>query len=311
MTDRGRVLIPGISSATGRLVAQRLVATGFHVIGLDRRPWRAAPAGVEMHQLDIRKRAAEDVFRTRRPDAVIHMATVTHLTERSAERYRINLRGTQAVFEHCCTYGVRQAIFVGRHTYYGAASDAPLYHREAEPPMAINAFPELADLVAADLYAGTALWRFPQLTTAVLRMCYALGPSGHGTLGTFLRGSRIPMVLGFDPLFQFMHDDDIAAAICVALEKQLRGVYNVTGPPPVPLSVIIRAAGRSAIPLPEPVLAALLGKLGMPKLPRQALDHIKYPVVVDNAAFVSATGFVPRFDEHETIAAYARAFPAR
>ena len=29
--------------------------------------------------------------------------------------------------------------------------------------MALSTFPELADLVAADLYAGTALWRFPEL----------------------------------------------------------------------------------------------------------------------------------------------------
>jgi len=52
-------------------------------------------------QLDIRKRAAEDIFRKHKPDAVIHMATVTHLTVRSDDRYRINLFGTRAVFDHC------------------------------------------------------------------------------------------------------------------------------------------------------------------------------------------------------------------
>ena len=48
----------------------------------------------------------------------------------------------------------------GKGRYYGAAPDAPLYHGEDEPPMALAVFPELADLVAADLYAATALWRF-------------------------------------------------------------------------------------------------------------------------------------------------------
>ncbi len=305
-----RVLIPGISSAVGRLVAQRLVSTGHEVIGIDRRPWRAAPTGVEMHQLDIRKRPAEDVFRTRQPDAVIHMATVTHLSLRSADRYRINLGGTQAVFEHSRTYGVKHTVFVGRHTYYGAAPDAPLYHREDEPPMAIHSFPELADLVAADLYAATALWRFPEITTCVLRICYVLGPSGRGTLGTFLRGVRIPLVLGFDPLFQFLHEHDQADAICLALEHQLRGVFNVSGPPPVPLSDIVRGAGRKGWPMPERVLAAMMGKFGMPQLPRRALDHIKYPVVVDSTRFRDVTGFRPRFDEKQTVQSYARAFPA-
>jgi nucleoside-diphosphate-sugar epimerase len=304
-----RVLIPGVSSAIGRLVARQLVADGHEVIGIDRRPWSEAPEGVEMHHLDIRKRPAEDVFRTRRPDAVIHMATVTHLSLRSADRYRINLSGTQAVFEHCRTYGVKHTIFVGRHTYYGAAPDAPLYHVEDEPPMAIHAFPELADLVAADLYAGTALWRFPEITTTVLRICYTLGPSGHGTLGKYLRGQRIPLVLGFDPLFQFMHEQDEAHAICLALDKKLRGVFNISGPSPVPLSMIVRAAGRSTLRLPEGVLGAMLGKFGLPRLPRRALAHIKFPIVVDSSPFIKATGFTPEFDEHATIAAYARAFP--
>ena len=133
------------------------------------------------------------------------MATVTHLTGQKNQRYRINLLGTRAVFDHCNSYGVRQAIFVGRHTYYGAASDAPLYHVEADPPFAVGTYPELADLVAADLYAGSSLWRYPQLHTSVLRLCYTLGPMHHGTLAAFLHGPRVPMVLGYDPLFQFMH----------------------------------------------------------------------------------------------------------
>ena len=172
-----RVLIPGISGVLGHMVAHRLLAEGHEVIGIDKRPWPDAPAGVEMHHVDIRKRAAEDVFRKRRPHAVIHMATVTHLVARTEERYRINLGGTRAVFEHACNYGVEHALFVGRHTYYGAGPESALYHHEDDPPMAVTTFPELADLVAADLYACTSLWRFPNLVTSVLRFCYTLGPT--------------------------------------------------------------------------------------------------------------------------------------
>src|SRR5262249_27353192 len=157
-----------------------------------------------MHAIDVRKRAAEDVFRRFNPEAVIHMATVTHLRETSEERYRINLGGTRAVFEHANAHGVRRVVFIGRHTFYGAAPDAPLYHKEDEPPMAVHAFPELADLVAADLYACTALWRLPNMRTSVLRLCYTLGPARHGTLAGFLRFRRVPTVMGFDPLFQFL-----------------------------------------------------------------------------------------------------------
>ncbi len=304
-----KVLIPGISSKIGNLVALELLAKGHEVIGIDRRPWIEAPKGVEMHEVDIRKRAAEDVFRKSRPDAVIHMATVTHLVARSEERYKINLGGTRAVFDHCRAHGVGQVIFVGRHTYYGAAPDSPLYHSEDDPPMAVTTFPELADLVAADLYATTALWRHPELITTVLRICYTLGATRQGTLATFLRGPRVPVILGFDPLYQFMHDLDVAHAIVLALEKKIRGVYNVAGPQPVPLSVLAREAGRSVIPLPEALFTMLLGRFGLPKLPPGAIAHIKYPVVVDAAAFRAATGFVHTIDEVRAVHEYRDAFP--
>ncbi len=304
-----RILIPGISGAIGRKVAERLLSEGHEIIGIDARPWRDPPAGIEVHHVDIRKRAAEDVFRKRRPEAVVHMATVTSLAVQGEERYRINLGGTRAVFDHCRAYGVKHTIFVGRHTFYGAGPDSPLFHTEDEPPMALATFPDLTDLVAADLYAGSALWRYPELVTTVMRICYTLGPSGHGTLATFLRGSRVPTLLGYDPLFQFMHEDDVVTAISLSLQKRLRGVYNVAGPQPMPLSLIAKTAGRKVVPLPEIVYSFALGRFGLPKIPPGALGHIKYPVVVDATHFNEATGFKFAYDETKTVRAFREAFP--
>ncbi|MCC6900124.1 MAG: SDR family oxidoreductase [Polyangiaceae bacterium] len=302
-----KVLVTGISGKVGQLVCHALRAGGHQVVGVDRRAWRGAPEGVVIHECDIRKRGAEDAFRLERPDAVIHMATVTHLTAQSEDRYRINLGGTKAVFDACQRYGVKQAIFVGRHTYYGAAADSPLYHTEDEPPLGLETFPELADLVAADLYAGTALWRFPEIDTAVLRVVYTLGPSRSGTLSSFLRGPRVPVILGYDPLFQFMHEEDLARAIVLALDSRLRGVFNVTGPQPLPLSVIIAQAGQQPLLVPEPLFRSLLGRFGLPRLPRGALNHIKYAVVIDGSSFRDKTGFAHQHDEHSTLAAFRRA----
>ncbi len=305
------VLITGVAGKLGRVVARRLAGAGHTVLGVDTREWTDPPDGVELHAVDIRKRPAEDLFRTRSPDAVIHMATVTHLTNPTPERMRINLQGTRAAFDHSHTYGVKQVIFVGRHTYYGAGPDSPLYHSEDEPPMAIQSFPELADLVAADLYAGSALWRYPALDTTVLRMCYTLGPRGHGTLAAFLSGARVPTVFGYDPLYQFMHEEDVARALAVALEKRLRGVFNVTGPEPVPLSIAIRETGRTNIPVPAMVLNMFLGRFGLPRLPPGAIEFMKYPVVTDGKRFRDATGFEAEFDAEQTFRDFADAWPAR
>lgn len=299
-----RVLVAGAAGTMARRVVELLLEAGDEVIGIDRRPWPGAPSGLELHRVDVLKRAAEDVFRRRRPEAVIHMATVSALAVGDVERHRINLGGTKALFEHCGTYGVQQVVFVGRHTYYGAAADAPLYHREDEPPQALEAYPELSDLVASDLFAATALWRLPKLSTAVLRLCYTLGPSRQGTLASFLRGRRVPMVLGFDPLFQFMHEEDAARAVVLALRKNLRGIYNVAGPPPLPLSLTVEQSGRLGVPLPEVVLRRLVGHFGFPKLAPGAIDHLKYPIVVDDAAFRKATEFSHRYAELEVLEAF-------
>ncbi len=296
-----KVLVTGISGKLGRLVGLELLRRGYQVVGIDRRPWPGGPEGVEVHQVDIRKRPAEDVFRTYPPDAAIHMATVTHLVTKTPDRMRVNLYGTRAFIHHCHEYGVKQAIFAGRHTFYGAAADSPLYHTEDEPPISAHAFPELADLVAADLYAASALWRYPEIATAVLRLVYTLGPSQHGTLAAFLKGPRVPLVMGFDPLFHFIHEQDAAEAIVTTLAHKLHGIFNVSGPTPVPLSTIVKAAGRRPLPMPEALFKLGLGRLGLPLLPDAAVDHLKYPIVVDSDTFKRATGFRHSYDERETI----------
>lgn len=299
-----KVLITGISGRLGRHIARALLQSNHQVVGIDMRPWLGAPKEVEVYEADLRKRPAENVFRSEKPDAVVHMATISHLHAPEAERHRMSLGGTKAAIDYCARYNVKQAVFVGRHTYYGATADSPLYHAEDEPPMAADNFPELADLVAADLFAGSALWRYPELNTAVLRMCYTLGASQHGTLAEFLRGPKVPTVLGFDPLFQFMHEEDAARAIVSALESNLRGVYNVAGPDPLPLSKIIQETGREQVPIVEPVFPIALGKFGLPWLPRGAINHVKYPIVIDTTAFREACGFEHQFDEYDTMQSF-------
>jgi UDP-glucose 4-epimerase len=299
-----KVLITGIAGTMGRNVARLLEQRDHRVLGVDRRPWPDAPRSIQVFHADTRKRPAEDVFRTERPEAVIHMATVTHWGAGKEERYRINLGGTRSVFDYAHRFGVKQIIFVGRHTVYGAAADTPLYRTEQDPPMAVSTFPDLADLVAADLYAGSGLWRYPEITTAVLRVVYSLGPSRAGTLMRFLQGPNVPTVLGFDPLFQFMHEQDAARAIVAALENTLQGVFNVGGPQPVPLSLLCRVTGRRQVPIPDLVYPYALGRFGFPNLPAGAIRHIKYPIVVSDELFRESTGFSPEFDEVQTMESF-------
>jgi UDP-glucose 4-epimerase len=110
--------------------------------------------------------------------------------------------------------------------------------------------------------------------------------------------------MGFDPLFQFMHEEDAARAIATGLEAKLNGVYNVSGPPPLPLTTIIRAVGHVPVPIPGSLLRFAFGRFGLPLLTSGAISHLKYPVVVDSSSFKSATGFEHRHDERQTIESF-------
>ena len=158
-----------------------------------------------------------------------------------------------------------------------------------------------SDLVSADLFAGQALWRTPKLKTAVLRIAYALGPMGRGTLANYLGGQRVPMVLGFDPLFQFMHTEDAAHAILSAVDAKLSGIYNVAGPSPIPLSELIHGVGKSTAPIPETLLPFCLGKMGISRLPRASLSHLKYPIAINDELFRSSTDFKHQYDVEQVM----------
>ncbi|MBI4575410.1 MAG: NAD-dependent epimerase/dehydratase family protein [Planctomycetes bacterium] len=302
--SRPTVLITGIAGGKGQVLARRL-ADRWRVVGVDRLPWRSAPRGVEVHVADLRKRPFQDLVRRRRPAAVVHLALVRHFQVGERERYDINVHGTRRLFEHCVRYGVRRVVVVSSATVYGALEDNPHYLTEEAALNASLLSPEIRDLVQADTLATTFLWRYPDLSTVVLRPVYLVGPSVHSVVCRYLRLRRVPMVLGFDPLFQVMHEEDGIEAIAQAVEVEgLRGVYNVAGPGAVPLSVVIREAGRRPLAVPELLLRPLVGRLFRARafpFPEGSLPFIQYPCTVDGEAFRRATGFAARWSLRETL----------
>jgi UDP-glucose 4-epimerase len=108
--------------------------------------------------------------------------------------------------------------------------------------------------------------------------------------------------MGFNPMVQFIHEEDLAEAIGRTLETKLRGIFNVTGPGAVPLKVAIRETGGTAVPLPEPVARGTIDRLfrlGLYHLPPGAIDFVKYPCTIDGRRFREATQFQPLFTLEE------------
>jgi len=241
------------------------------------------------------------VLRRIKPFGVLHLARERRFSVDAAERYRVNFEGTTRVFELAKAAGVKKIVFPSRHTVYGALADNPAFLTEDHPPTAGRTFPEIQDLISADLYASAQLWRHPDLEVVVLRAVNVLGPTVETLLTRYLSPKRVFTVAGYDPVYQVLHEDDLGRAFELALEPGLRGVFNVTGPGEVPLHVIVEESGADRFPMPEPVIKLVRGRLGFARIPQGAIDFLKYPCTVDGSRFEKATKFEPAHNLRETI----------
>jgi len=129
-----------------------------------------------------------------------------------------------------------------------------------------------------------------------------LGTFSQSMMSRYLRLERVPTLMGFDPLLQFIHEQDVCEAIALALQYGLQGAFNVVGPGQVPLHTAIRETGGRALPLPEPLFRPILARLfrfGLLPWPEGAFDFLKFPVTLSGRRFVEATNFRPLFDLEE------------
>jgi UDP-glucose 4-epimerase len=108
--------------------------------------------------------------------------------------------------------------------------------------------------------------------------------------------------MGFDPMTQFIHEEDVSEAITLALEHGLQGVFNVVGPGEVPLHTAIEESGGRALPMPEFAMRPLFARLfrmGVIGYPPGAIDYLKFPITLSGDRFVEATNFRPLFGLEE------------
>jgi UDP-glucose 4-epimerase len=288
-----KVLITGISGGQGRLLTRRLLEN-YEVCGVDRAPWEGHPRGVEIHTVDLRKKKFEDVIRTEMPTAIVHMGFVRHFRAGQDVRHDVNVRGTKQLLDHCVHHGVQKLVLLSSSYVYGAFPENPYYMDEDAPLSASRSYPEIRDLVEVDTLASAFLWRYPHIRTCVLRPVNVLGYYVHSMIGQYLGEKRVPTAMGFDPMLQFIHEEDLSEAIALALEHSLQGVFNVTGPGEVPLHTAIEETGGSAFPVPEPLMRPIFDRLfrwGLIPYPPGAIDFLKYPITISGSRFVDATGF--------------------
>ena len=301
-----RIIVTGIAGRLGRLVAKRLHRVTNHtVVGIDRRPIRDLPKDIEHVQVDIRSRRVREVFRAGPVDAFIHMGLMHDFRKSSEEHHSWNVAGTSRLLEHAADFNVRKVIFLSSSNVYGPRPENPQFLTEDAPLMASLDFPAIRDLIEADMQATSFFWKAggQDIETVILRPVHILG-SVQNAPSKYLRLKRIPQVMGYDPMVQVIHEQDMADAIVSALKPGIRGVFNISGPGEYPLSVLVKETGRPTLPLPLPMFQKYmksLWKYRLTSFPVPMLVHILYTCMVDGNRARRVLGFRPKFSLKETI----------
>ena len=148
----------------------------------------------------------------------------------------------------------------------------------------------------------------PHVNVSMLRFSNVLGPDIETPISRALRLPLVPSILGFDPLLQFVHEEDVVRSIVFVLQNHLPGIYNVAGDGVLPWSEVAAMCGKRTVPMPPfgTHLAALpLKPLGL-ELPDELLGLLRYGRGIDNRRLKEA-GFEYRYTSAGTVEAFIEA----
>jgi UDP-glucose 4-epimerase len=303
-----RVLISGLSSYWGGRLAQALES--FEqveaIIGVDSREPTLELERTEFVQIENQHSLIARIVRAAGIDTVIDARLIVNSVAASArDAHENNVIGTMNILAACSgpDSPVRKFIFKSSSHWYGSHQDDPAFFVET---MQSGSPPSSAlerDIAEAERAVSEFAAKNPEVTVTVLRFANVLGPDVHTAFTRMFSLPVVPMVLGFDPRLQFVHEDDVVHALEHATLRDVPGIFNVAGDGVLALSEAIGLLGKRPLPVLPPFGAGLLvgplRRLGV-RIPDEMLDLLRFGRGVDNRAY-KATGFEYGFTSRETM----------
>lgn len=304
-----RILITGLSTYWGGRLAQVLeqdpeIET---VIGIDRRPPKVALERTEFVQVTDSHSLIRRIVDAAEIDTVVDTRLVVDSSVTSRRRaHENNVIGTMNVLAACGgeSSPVRKVVFKSSAHFYGCEQDDPAFFteemRRPHPPRT----PLERDIVEAERSVADFASRNGAITVTVLRFTNGLGPDLRTAHMDLLGGPVLLGILGFDPRYQFVHEDDIAACLEHAVRNDLDGIYNCAADGVLALSEVADLLGKRFAPVLPPVATGLFAdqvvkRLGLDVVPEMR-NQLRYGRALDNRKF-KATGFRYRYTTRETV----------
>jgi UDP-glucose 4-epimerase len=308
-----RVLITGLATFWGGLVAQALEASHEVdvLIGLDTEEPTVELERTEYVRTDENYSLLARIVRAARIDTIVHTFLVvdsTAMSERSL--HEINVIGTMNLFAAASAPGstVRDVVVKSSSYVYGSAQDDPVWFTEETPRSQPPSSRVELSLEAVEGYVRDFAEDNPHVNVTLLRFSNVLGPDVVTPLTRALELPMVPVLAGFDPRLQFVHEDDVVRSLLFVLSHRLPGIYNVAGDGLLPWSEVAHLCGKRTFPLLPygTALAALPLRLAGVELPDEVIPLLRYGRGMDNRRLKRA-GFEYRYTSAGAVQAFVEA----
>lgn len=299
MSAPGVIAITGLHGFLGQRLVSRLLArqASLRVIGIDlRRPMRFDDRA-RFHRVDLTEPTADgrlaEVLEAERVEALVHAAFRADPTADLEADHELETIGSLHVMHACAAAKVKRLVVASSTELYGPRPDNPNFLSESHPLRGHPHAHAVCDRIEMERLLSEWSASHPDIEVTVLRPCWIFGPSYWNRVVRYFSLPVVPVPLGYDPLFQLVHEDDVVRAFERAVLQPRPGVFNLTGAGVAPLSTLLRLAGKRVLPVPGPILHRLAyypsqGQTGDP--PEAFYDYLRYLWVADGARGFAAFG---------------------
>jgi UDP-glucose 4-epimerase len=308
-----RVLVTGLGSFWGGRVAQALEVdpTVDVIIGLDTDEPTVPLERTEFVPADQSYSILSRIVQATRVDTVLHTFLVVDSTRASGQQlHEQNVIGTMNLLAAAGAAGssVRHVVVKSSTLVYGSSSRDPTWYGEDTPRAAPARTRVERSLLEAESYLHDFATDNPHVLVTLMRFANVVGTDIVTPITKALRLPLVPCVLGFDPLLQFVEEDDVVRSIEYVTREAIGGVFNVAGDGRLPWSEVAAICHKRLAPMP-PIATGLatapLALLGV-ELPPELLGLLRFGRGVDNAR-LKATGFSYRYTSAGAVENFARA----
>ncbi len=278
------------------------------VIALDVRAPAQLGGKVEFVKIDLTQPTVDGELATllskAKVDTFVHGAFLSHPTHAAEWAHELEDVGTMHVLNACAGVEPKRFVMISTTLVYGAHPSNPNFLTEDADLRGHRDSRFVNDKVRAERQVARFAKEHPGVEVCVLRFAPILGPTVSNMYTRFFSRPVSPVMMGHDPLMQFVHEQDAAFALKQAVDSHAAGAFNIVGKGVLPYTTVLALLGRVPVPMPQLVARQLTKVLWATQLvgsPPSFLDFLLYLCVADGARAARELGFKPRLSIKRTI----------